>query len=149
MRAAVQRVYEATVQVEEERVGTISRGLLVYLGVGKSDSDDDVVRMVEKLATLRIFEDDNGKMSRSIVDVGGSVLVVSQFTLYGDVRSGRRPSFEAAADPELAEALYGAVCGGLRARELNVETGRFRAMMRVHSVVDGPVTILIDTAKTF
>ena len=145
----VQRVCESAVHVDGTCVGSIANGLLVYLGVGKSDVDDDCARMVEKIATLRIFEDESGKMTRSIIDAGGSILVVSQFTLFGDVRSGRRPSFTEAAEPAGAEAFYLAVCAGLRERNLKVETGRFRAMMRVHAVVDGPITILIDTHKTF
>lgn len=149
MRAVVQRVCEGAVDVDDTRVGAIGHGLLVYLGVGKADVDADCERMVEKIATLRIFEDDTGKMTRSVVDAGASVLVVPQFTLFGDVRSGRRPSFTEAADPARAEELYLAVCTGLRERNLQVETGRFRAMMRVHAVVDGPITILIDTHKTF
>lgn len=149
MRAVAQRVVRAHVDVEETRVGAIAHGLLVYLGAGKDDDDRDVTRMVEKIATLRVFEDESGKLSRSVRDVGGAVLVVSQFTLYGDVRRGRRPSFDAAAEPQRAEQLYAAVCAGLRATGLPVETGRFRAMMRVHCEVDGPITILIDTQKVF
>lgn len=139
----------AWVTVDDKCVGSIEHGLLVYVGAGKHDDDTAVSKLVEKLATLRVFEDEQGKMARSVVDVGGSVLVVSQFTLYGDVRKGRRPSFDAAAPPEPAERLYEGVCNGLRALGLPVETGRFRAMMRVHSEVDGPITILIDTDKTF
>ncbi len=139
----------AWVTVEDARVGAIEHGLLVYLGAGKGDDDASVTRMVDKIATLRVFEDDSGKLSRSVADVSGAVLVVSQFTLYGDVRKGRRPSFDGAAEPQRAELLYEAVCRGLRARGLPVETGRFRAMMRVHAEVDGPITILIDTDKVF
>lgn len=149
MRAVVQRVTQASVAVDSEVVGTIDRGLLVYLGVGKEDDDAACARMTEKIATLRIFPDEHDKMTRSVSDVAGSVLVVSQFTLYGDVRRGRRPSFDAAAEPTRAEQLYLAVCGALRQSGLKVETGRFRAMMIVRADVDGPITILIDTAKTF
>lgn len=149
MRAVAQRVVRAHVDVEGARVGSIEHGLLVYLGAGKHDDDAHVTKMVEKIATLRVFEDDAGKLARSVAEVGGAVLVVSQFTLYGDVRKGRRPSFDAAAEPERAEQLYEAVCAGLRSAGLPVETGRFRAMMRVHCEVDGPITILIDTHKVF
>jgi D-tyrosyl-tRNA(Tyr) deacylase len=135
--------------VDAETVGRIEHGLLVYLGAGERDGDAEVDWMAHKLATLRIFEDDAGKMSRSVEATGGAVLVVSQFTLYGDVRKGRRPSFDDAAPPELAEQLYTRVCGALSARGLHVATGRFRAMMQVHAQVDGPVTILIDSEKAF
>jgi len=149
MRAVVQRVASARVNVDGETVGEIAGGLLVYLGVGGEDSASDVAAMADKLAHLRLFEDDVGKMSRSVADVGGSVLVVSQFTLYGDVRGGRRPSFVKAAPPERARLLYEEVCTRLRTAGLTVATGRFRAAMRVISDVDGPVTLLIDTHKTF
>ena len=149
MRAVAQRVREARVEVENQAVGSIGRGLLVYLGAGRNDAEAEPHWMAEKLATLRIFEDEAGKMSRSVSDLGGEVLVVSQFTLYGDVRNGRRPSFDAAAPPEPAERAYLAVCEALRARGISVATGRFRAMMQVHAVVDGPVTILIDSDKVF
>jgi D-tyrosyl-tRNA(Tyr) deacylase len=145
MRAVAQRVSEARVEVDGRTVGEIGPGLLVYLGAGKRDRPEDPAWMAEKLAGLRIFEDEQGKMSRSVEDNGGAVLVISQFTLYGDVRRGRRPSFDAAAAPELAEPAYLAVCDALAARRLRVAKGQFRAMMRVHAVVDGPVTILIDT----
>ena len=149
MRAVAQRVSEARVEVEGETVGEIGPGLLVYLGAGKRDRAQDPAWMAEKLASLRIFEDEQGKMSRSVQDLAGGVLVVSQFTLYGDVRRGRRPSFDAAAAPELAEPAYLAVCEALAGLGLRVATGQFRAMMRVHAVVDGPVTILIDSEKQF
>jgi len=149
MRAVAQRVREARIDVAGHTVGHIDRGLLVYLGAGKADGEDTPAWMADKLATLRVFEDDAGKMSRSVTDVAGEVLVVSQFTLYGDVRRGRRPSFDAAAAPEPAERAYLAVCEALRTRGLRVATGRFRAMMQVHAVVDGPVTILIDSEKAF
>lgn len=149
MRAVVQRVASAHVNVDGETVGEIARGLLVYLGVGDDDSSSDVAAMADKLPNLRLFEDDAGKMSRSVVDAGGAILVVSQFTLYGDVRGGRRPSFVKAAPPERARLLYEEVCTRLRAAGLTVATGRFRAAMRVTADVDGPVTLLVDTHKTF
>lgn len=130
-------------------MGRIGVGLLVYLGAGRGDSDADIEQMAVKLATLRIFPDDEGKMSRSVEDIGGGVLVISQFTLFGDVRKGRRPSFTDAAPPEVAEQQYLRVVELLRARGLTVATGRFRADMDVQSRVDGPVTILIDTRKAF
>lgn len=149
VRAVAQRVSEASVVVAGETVGAIDRGLLVYLGAGQGDTDADVDQTASKLATLRVFPDDEGKMSRSVEEIGGAVLVVSQFTLYGDVRKGRRPSFTDAAPPEQAEALYQRVVERLRERGLRVETGRFRASMDVRSRVDGPVTILIDSRKVF
>lgn len=149
MRAVVQRVASGRVEVAGEVTGAIDRGLLVYLGVGAGDDESDVAWMSDKVATLRIFPDDAGKMSRSVEDIGGGVLVVSQFTLFGDVRKGRRPSFDGAAPPELAERLYERVCEALRARGLRVGTGRFRAMMDVVSVGEGPVTILADSRKAF
>lgn len=158
MRAVAQRVTRAAVVVPDPAsadpadavtTGAIAHGLLVYLGVGADDTPTDVAAMADKLATLRIFEDDASKLSRSVTDVAGAVLVVSQFTLFGDVRGGRRPSFTTAAPPALAEPLYEAVCTALRARGLPVATGRFRAMMRVSAEVDGPITILIDTKKLF
>jgi D-tyrosyl-tRNA(Tyr) deacylase len=149
MRAVAQRVSEAWVDVDAETVGRIGAGLLVYLGAGKRDGDAEPAWMADKLATLRVFEDDAGKMSRSLQEVSGEVLVVSQFTLYGDVRRGRRPSFDDAAAPDSAERLYLAVCGELSARGLRVATGEFRAKMQVHALVDGPVTILIDSEKVF
>jgi len=149
MRAVAQRVDRASVEVDGEIVGSIDRGLLVYLGVGAQDTDADVVPMADKLAGLRIFPDAQGRMSRSVHDDGCAVLVVSQFTLFGDVRRGRRPSFDGAAPPEKAEGLIGRVIDELRDRGLRVETGRFRAMMKVSAVVDGPVTILIDGRRAF
>ncbi len=149
MRAVAQRVFEAEVVVDGEVVGRIERGLLVYLGAGRGDEEADVEQMAAKLAGLRIFPDSEGKMSLSVEDIGGGVLVVSQFTLFGDVRKGRRPSFTEAAPPEQAEAQYLRVASLLRERGLMVATGRFRATMDVRSRVDGPVTILIDTRRTF
>jgi D-tyrosyl-tRNA(Tyr) deacylase len=149
MRAVVQRVSSAHVTVGDAEVGRIGAGLLVYLGAGAEDADRDAEWMAGKIAGLRVFPDEQGRMARDVTETGGTVLVVSQFTLYGDVRKGRRPSFDAAAEPARAEALYEATCTHLRARGLGVETGRFRAMMGVHCVVDGPVTILIDSEKRF
>ena len=149
MRAVAQRVNSARVEVDGEVVGSIERGLLVYLGAAPEDDDATVKTMANKLAGLRIFEDDEGRMSRSVEDIDGAVLVVPQFTLFGDVRRGRRPSFEKAAAPGLARQLYERVIEALRQRGLVVQTGRFRAQMQVHSVVAGPVTILIDTTKLF
>jgi D-tyrosyl-tRNA(Tyr) deacylase len=149
MRAVAQRVFDARVEVDDEVVGAIGGGLLVYLGVGKDDRSEHATWIAEKIASLRIFEDDAGKMSRSVTDLTGEVLVVSQFTLYGDVRKGRRPSFDRAAPPELAEQLYLEVCAKLRELGLTVATGQFRANMQVYARVDGPVTLLIDHEKTF
>ncbi len=149
MRAVVQRVSEARVTVSGEITGSIGRGLLVYLAAGKPDQADTANWMAVKIAGLRIFEDSEERMSLSVSEVGGSVLVVPQFTLYGDVRKGRRPSFDAAAPPEQAFALYEQVCAELRALGLIVATGRFRAAMQVHAEVAGPVTILIDSERAF
>jgi D-aminoacyl-tRNA deacylase len=149
MRAVVQRVTSARVEVAGEVVGETGAGLLVYLGVGATDDPAAADAMAKKLATLRIFEDSAGKMNLSVAEVGGGVLVVSQFTLFGDVRQGRRPSFASAAPPERAEPLYQRVCEALQAAGLRVAAGRFRAEMAVHAVVDGPVTILIDSERAF
>lgn len=149
MRAVVQRVNEASVTVDGELVGAIERGLLVYLGAAERDEAKDVQYTVDKIAGLRVFPNDDGRMSLSVTDVGGAVLVVSQFTLFGDLRRGRRPSFDGAADPQDAERLYLAVVEALRGKGLLVETGTFRAMMLVQSVVDGPVTIQIDSRKLY
>jgi D-tyrosyl-tRNA(Tyr) deacylase len=149
MRAVVQRVAQAWVEVDGDVVGRIDKGLLVYLGAGRADADPVAAWMAQKIDTLRVFQDDAGKLSLSVRDAGGAVLVVPQFTLYGDVRNGRRPSFDAAAPPERGLALYEAVCGALRARGNPVATGRFRASMQVHAQVSGPVTILIDSERAF
>jgi len=149
MRAVVQRVNEATVRVDGEQVGAIDRGLLVFLGAADGDEDRDVRYAVDKIAGLRVFPNEEGRMSLSVGDIGGSILVVSQFTLFGDVRRGRRPSFDGAAKPEDAERLYEEVVERLRGSGLRVETGTFRAMMRVEAVVDGPVTIQIDSRKLY
>lgn len=149
MRAVVQRVKEASVSVDGAVVGRIGRGLLVLLGVGQGDSQADVDYVADKTANLRIFEDDAGHMNRSALDVSGAVLVVSQFTLYGDARNGRRPGFSSAAPPEEANRLYEAVVARLRSAGLPVETGTFRTMMDVALVNHGPVTILLDSRKNF
>jgi len=145
----VQRVSSARVEVDGEVVGAIDAGLLVYLGAGVGDDVASTETMSRKIAGLRVFEGEDGKMTRSVHDTQGGVLVVPQFTLFGDVRRGRRPSFEKAAAPEVARGLYEKLIEELRADGLNVQTGRFRAQMQVHSVVAGPVTILIDTTKLF
>jgi len=149
MRAVVQRVNEASVTVDGAVVGSIDRGLLVYLGAAQGDEAGDVRYTVDKIAGLRVFPNDEGRMSSSVSDIGGAVLVVSQFTLFGDVRRGRRPSFDGAADPADAERLYLEVLDGLRAKDLPVKTGTFRAKMLVQSSVDGPVTIQIDSRKLY
>ena len=147
MRALVQRVSWAKVEVDGVLVGAIERGLLVYLGAGKGDGDAERAFVLNKVLGLRIFENDAGKMDKSVVDVTGALLVVSQFTLYGDVRKGRRPSFEDAMPPVEAEAAYDAFVRDARATGITVETGTFRADMKVSSLNDGPVTIWIDSAR--
>ena len=149
MRACVQRVVEASVRVEEETIGKIGRGLLVLLGVGVDDTEADSRYLADKIVTLRIFEDDEGKMNRSLAEQGGAMLVVSQFTLWGDCRRGRRPSFIAAAPPELAESLYETFVAAVGATGLPVATGKFRAKMQVAIINDGPVTLLLDSRKKF
>jgi D-tyrosyl-tRNA(Tyr) deacylase len=149
MRAVVQRVSRAKVEASGEVAGQIGLGLLVLLGVGRDDSDADAVYLAEKIAGLRVFEDGEGKMNRSVKDVGGSVLAVSQFTLYGDVRRGKRPSFDDAAPPEKARQLYELFVEQIRAAGLRCETGRFQEMMKVELVNEGPVTILLDSGKAF
>ncbi len=150
MRAVVQRVTRAQVRVDGEVIGAIDQGLCVLVGAGKDDGPADVESLVEKVVNLRIFEDPEGKMNLSLLDVGGGLLAVSQFTLYGDARKGRRPSFVDALEPVAAERLYDAFVVGARAAGVaRVETGRFRAMMEVDLVNWGPVTILVDTKKVF
>jgi D-tyrosyl-tRNA(Tyr) deacylase len=145
MRAVVQRVLEARVEVDGETVGRIGPGLLAYLGFGRGDSADDRAWMLAKIAGVRVFQN-GAKMDRSVVDVAGSLLLVSQFTLYGNVRRGRRPSFDDAMPPEEAAVAYEHAVAEARALGLPVETGRFRASMRVHSINDGPVTLWLDSA---
>jgi D-tyrosyl-tRNA(Tyr) deacylase len=149
MRAVVMRVREARVEVGSETVSAIGAGLLVLLGVPHDDTADDAEALARRVHGLRIFRDDDGAMNRSLADVGGAILVVSQFTLLGDARKGRRPSFVAAAAGELANRLYEAFVTGLRALGATVETGRFGAMMDVISTNDGPVTILLDSRRLF
>jgi D-tyrosyl-tRNA(Tyr) deacylase len=149
MRAVVQRVKRGAVRVDGAVVGAIDRGHVVLLGVEQGDADADVRWMAEKVAALRVFEDDAGKMNLSVGDAGGAVLVVSQFTLLGDARKGNRPSFVAAAAPELANALYERVCDAIASRGVPVAKGVFRAHMEVEIVNDGPVTILLDSRKLF
>jgi D-aminoacyl-tRNA deacylase len=149
MRAAIQRVSRCRVTVESKVVGEIGAGLLVLLGISKADDEAAADYLVERIIGLRIFEDAEGKMNFSVQDSGGAVLVVSQFTLYGDVRRGKRPSFDAAARPEEAKRLYEYFVGKIRAAGLRCETGQFQAMMEVELVNSGPVTILVDSEKTF
>ncbi len=149
MRAVVQRVSRASVTVAGETVGQIALGLLVLVGVGQDDSESDAAYLADKIAMLRIFEDSHGKMNLSVSEAGGSVLAVSQFTLYGDVRGGRRPSFIAAARPDQAERLYEHFVARIRSTGLRCESGRFQQMMRVELVNEGPVTILLDSKKLF
>ncbi|WP_027085293.1 D-aminoacyl-tRNA deacylase [Cohnella panacarvi] len=145
MKVVVQRVSEASVTVGGEVIGRIGQGLMLLVGVGHEDGEQDVVWMADKLAGLRIFEDENEKMNLSVEDVKGEILSVSQFTLYGDCRNGKRPNFMAAARPELAETLYEQFNARLRAKGLTVETGKFGAMMDVALVNDGPVTLIVDS----
>lgn len=149
MRAVVQRVSRASVKVEGAVVGEIGPGLLVLLGVAQDDGEADADYLADKVAGLRIFEDEAGKMNRAVGEVGGEVLAVSQFTLFGDARRGKRPSFDVAARPERANALYEYFVARVRAAGLRVETGKFQAMMQVELVNDGPVTILLDSKKVF
>src|SRR2546423_9969520 len=149
MRAVIQRVSRAQVNVVEEVVGRIGPGLLVLLGVAKSDSQTDAEYLAAKLVSLRIFDDENGKMNLSLAEAHGAVLAVSQFTLYGDVRKGKRPSFDEAAPTELARKLYEHFVSKIREAGIPCETGRFQTMMQVELVNDGPVTILLDSTRAF
>ena len=149
MRAVIQRVSQASVVVAGETVGAIDQGLMVLLGVAQGDTLQDVTYLADKTAGLRIFEDENSKMNRSVEDIDGSLLVVSQFTLLGDCRNGRRPGFTDSAPPELADALYKEYVDALRSRGITVATGVFRANMQVALVNDGPVTIMLDSRKQF
>ena len=149
MRAVVQRVSRASVKVEGNLTGEIAGGLLVLLGVARDDAESDADYLADKIAGLRIFEDSAGKMNLSVLEAGGAVLAVSQFTLFGDVRRGKRPSFDQAARPEQARALYEYFVGRIRALGLPCETGRFQEMMQVELVNAGPVTILLDSKKLF
>ena len=145
MRACIQRVRTAKVTVDGETVGQIGCGMLILLGVGISDSETDVMQLAAKLVSLRIFDDEQGKMNRALADVGGAMLVVSQFTLMGDCRKGRRPSFDAAAPPEAAQRLYELFVKRISELDIPVATGRFRANMMVELVNDGPVTFMVET----
>ena len=149
MRAVVQRVKKSSVTVDDKITGRIGQGLMVLIGVEDGDSEKDADYIADKVCGLRIFEDEQGKMNLSLKDVGGAILAVSQFTLYGDARGSRRPSFTQAARPEQANALYEQLVAAWRAQGLTVETGRFRAEMQVALVNDGPVTILMDSTKAF
>ncbi|WP_437314634.1 D-aminoacyl-tRNA deacylase [Sorangium sp. So ce385] len=149
MRAVVQRALAARVEVDGQVVGAIERGLVAFVGAAKDDDEADADHVANKVAGLRVFSDEAGKMSRALADVRGGVLAISQFTLFGDVRRGLRPSFDGAMEPVRAEALYERFVAALRARGLEVATGRFRADMRVFVENDGPVTILIDSKRTF
>ena len=149
MRAVLQRVSRASVEVDGVVVGKVGRGWLVLLGVAKGDLDEDADKLADKIVGLRAFEDDQGKMNRAVAEVGGGLLVVSQFTLLGDCRGGRRPSFTEAAEPAEAERLYLRFVERARSAGLEVATGTFRAMMRVELVNDGPVTFLLDSRKAF
>ena len=149
MRAVVQRVETASVSVGGEVTGKIDQGLVVLLGVARDDEKDDAEVLADKIVNLRIFVDDQGKMNRSLLETGGAMLAVSQFTLYGDARKGRRPSFIDAAEPEKANSLYEHFLERARALGVKVETGVFQAMMKVSLVNDGPVTILLDSRKQF
>ena len=148
MRAVIQRVSRASVTIDGRVAGEIGAGLLILLGVGKTDNPESASYLAEKIANLRIFPDDAGKMNLSLLDTKGSALVVSQFTLYGDTRAGRRPSFIQAAAPEEADRLYQEFVRSMRSLRIRVETGEFQTHMKVELVNDGPVTILIDSEKT-
>ena len=149
MRCVVQRVSESSVSVGGETVGSIGPGLMVLIGVSAGDTDADLKYMAEKVPNLRIFDDEKGVMNRSVLDTGGGILAVSQFTLYGDARGGRRPSYIQAARPEEANRMYGRLVAAWREKGVHVETGVFRADMQVSLVNDGPVTILLDSGKAF
>ncbi len=149
MRIVCQRVLEAKVTVNDQPVGTIGKGLLIYLGVGKGDTVNDAQFMADKIVNLRIFADQAGKMNLSVQDVAGSILLISNFTLHGDCRKGRRPGFDAAAEPVLAEQLYEKVAGLISEQGVPIEKGAFGQYMHVTSINDGPVTFLLDSAKLF
>lgn len=149
MRAVVQRVTRASVRVEGEVIGEIGNGLVVLLGIARDDERRDAEYLAEKISSLRIFDDENGRMNRSLKELGGELLVVSQFTLYGDVRRGLRPSWIDAAQPEVAEPLYQFFCDEIRKQVPGIATGSFRRMMQVELVNDGPVTLLLDSRKLF
>ena len=149
MRSVVQRVSRAQVTIDQEPVGTIGPGVVVLLGIHKDDSEREAQWLADKIVGLRIFEDDKGLMNRSLLDVGGEMLIVSQFTLYGDCRKGRRPGYSSAARPEIAEPLYEHFIHMVQQQGVTTATGRFGAMMQVELINDGPVTLLLDSAGTF
>ena len=149
MRTVVQRVTRAQVSIGDEGVGAIGAGLVVLLGIRAEDSEKDLTWLADKIVHLRVFEDESGKMNNSLTDIGGEVLIISQFTLYGDCRKGRRPGFSGAAPPEIAEPLYQQFVDAVRARNIQVATGTFQAEMQVELVNDGPVTLLLDSEKKF
>jgi D-tyrosyl-tRNA(Tyr) deacylase len=149
MRAVVQRVSKASVSVQGETVGSIEQGLVVLLGIHAEDSEPEAKWMADKIVHLRIFEDENGKMNRSLVDIGKEMLIISQFTLYGDCRKGRRPGYSSAAPPEKADALYQKFIELVGTHEISTATGRFQEMMEVNICNSGPVTLLLDSDKTF
>ncbi len=149
MRAVVQRVKKAEVRVDGRAVGAVGRGMLVLLGVGKNDTPEDARSLADKILNLRIFDDSAGRMNLSLLETNGELLCVSQFTLYGDCRKGRRPSYDQAARPEVAGGLYDAFVAAARAGGVTVQTGQFQAMMDVELVNDGPVTLLLDSGRVF
>jgi len=149
MRAVIQRVKRAEVRVNGQAVGTVGAGMLVLLGIGKEDNLEAAGSLADKIVNLRIFDDEQGRMNRSIAETKGSLLCVSQFTLYGDCRKGRRPSYDQAARPEVASQLYKAFVESVRAKGITVATGQFQAMMEVELVNDGPVTVLLDSERVF
>jgi D-tyrosyl-tRNA(Tyr) deacylase len=149
MRAVIQRVKRAEVRVNGQAVGAVGAGMLVLLGIGKEDTPEAADSLAEKIVNLRIFDDEQGRMNRSISETGGGLLCVSQFTLYGDCRKGRRPSYDRAAPPDMARRLYEAFVGSARTRGIIVATGQFQAMMDVELVNDGPVTLLLDSERAF
>ena len=149
MRAVVQRVIKGEVRVDGRPVGAVGKGMLVLLGVGKNDTPEDAQSLADKILNLRIFDDSTGRMNLSLLETNGEMLCVSQFTLYGDCRKGRRPSYDQAARPDVAGALYDAFVAAARAGGVTVQTGQFQAMMEVELVNDGPVTLLLDSQKLF
>lgn len=149
MRAVIQRVKNSKVKVDDNIIGSINSGLLVFLGIGNNDGMDDIDYLIDKIVNLRVFEDQEGKMNLSALDLKKDIMVVSQFTLYGDCRKGRRPSFFDAAPPDKAERLYDVFVDKINKFDLNVETGEFQAMMDIDLINDGPVTLLLDSNKEF
>jgi D-aminoacyl-tRNA deacylase len=149
MRAVVQRVTEARVTVEGQVIGEIKKGLTVLVGIGKEDTEKDILYLAEKIINLRIFEDENEKMNTSLLDINGSLLIVSQFTLFGDCRHGKRPGYDKAERPEKAEKIYNKFVEVCKSYNIKVETGKFQAMMKVEIYNDGPVTLLVDSKKEF